>query len=139
MHHGASMHRVVVESTAYFQALSDPIRVRIIRLLADSGAEACLCDLSESLGEPDYKLSRHVKVLRQSGMLSAEKEGRWVYHKIVQEITSLKHLYLAIEALPDDDKVYASDLKKFRRLIAMRKNSRCKAEKSESTSKKRSL
>lgn len=139
MHYGATMHRVAVEPTAYFQALSDPIRVRIIRLLAESGAEACLCDLSDSLGEPDYKLSRHVKVLRQSGMLSAEKEGRWVYHKVIREIASLKHLYSAVQSLPDTDKVYAADLKKLKKLIAARVSARCKAGVSECVSRKRAL
>ena len=120
------MHRVAVDPTSYFQALSDPIRVRIVRLLADSGVEACLCDLSDSLEEPDYKLSRHVKVLRQSGILSAEKEGRWVYHKVIRDIASLKHLYAAVQSLPDTEKVYASDLKRLRKRTEARESARCK-------------
>lgn len=120
------MHRVVVEPTSYFQALSDPIRVRIVRLLADSGEEACLCDLSSSLEQPDYKLSRHVKVLRQSGILSAEKEGRWVYHKVIREIACLMHLYAAVQALPDPERIFASDLKRFRKRLETRETARCK-------------
>lgn len=122
------MHRIVLEPTAYFQALSDPIRVRIIRLLADSGAEACLCDLSESLGEPDYKLSRHVKVLRQAGLVSAEKDGRWVYHKVVKGVPSLSHLYCAIQALPDPSKIFNSDLKQLKKRVTARESARCKTD-----------
>lgn len=128
MHYGATMHRVAVHSAAYFQALSDPIRVRIVRLLADSRAEACLCDLSDSLEEPDYKLSRHVKVLRQSGILSAEKEGRWVYHKVIRGIASLKHIYAAVLSLPDPDNVYAIDLKRLKKRMGARESARCKTE-----------
>lgn len=128
MHYGATMHRVAVEPTSYFQALSDPIRVRIVRLLADSGAEACLCDLSDSLEEPDYKLSRHVKVLRQSGILSAEKEGRWVYHRVIRDLVSLKHLYAAVQSLPDPEKIYASDLKRLKKRTDARESARCKTE-----------
>lgn len=130
------MHRITVEPTAYFQALSDPIRVRIVRMLADSGLEACLCDISESLGEPDYKLSRHVKVLRQSGLLSAEKDGRWVYHKIVKGVPSLAHLYSAIQTLPDSAKVFDSDVKRLKKRVSARENARCKAEQAISRKKR---
>ncbi len=122
------MHRITVEPTAYFQALSDPIRVRIVRMLADSGLEACLCDISDSLAEPDYKLSRHVKVLRQSGLLSAEKNGRWVYHMVVKDVPSLAHLYCAIQALPDSAKVFDSDVKRLRKRVLARESARCKVE-----------
>ncbi len=139
MHYGATMHRVAVQPPSYFQALSDPIRVRIVRLLADSGAEACLCDLSDSLEEPDYKLSRHVKVLRQSGILSAEKEGRWVYHKVIREIASLKHLYAAVRSLPDKEKVFAADLKRLKKRTEARETARCKAAAADAAKKKRAV
>ncbi len=137
MHHGASMHRIAVEPASYFQALSDPIRVRIVRMLADSKLEACLCDLSESLEEPDYKLSRHVKVLRQAGLLSAEKEGRWIYHKVVSGIPTLTHLYASLLALPDPSKKFSSDLKRLKKRVSSRESARCKTDSAVSVGKKR--
>ena len=59
-----------------------------MRLLAMTGEETCLCELVDSLLEPQYKLSRHLKIIRQAGLLTAEKEGRWVYHRLVQGIES---------------------------------------------------
>jgi ArsR family transcriptional regulator len=80
------MHTINVKPQDIFQALADPIRIRIIRLLAQTGEETCLCELVDSLLEPQYKLSRHVKILRQAGLLSAEKEGRWIYHRLVRGV-----------------------------------------------------
>jgi len=87
------MYVVNLQAEHLFQALADPTRVRIVRLLAVTGEEACLCELVDSLLEPQYKLSRHVKILRQAGLLSVEKEGRWVYHRLVTGAGYLKHLY----------------------------------------------
>ena len=72
------MHVISIEPHTIFQALADPLRVRIVRLLAATEAECCLCELVDSLAEPQYSVSKHVKVLKQAGLLSAEKEGRWV-------------------------------------------------------------
>lgn len=121
------MHVLNVRPEAIFQALSEPVRIRIIRLLTVSRGEACLCDLSESLDEPDYKLSRHMKVLRQVGLLSAEKEGRWVYHKVIQGRRQLDKLYRLIEALPDIDRLFQTDLKRYQRRKSTRDDARCKS------------
>jgi len=72
-----------------------------MRLLAMTGEETCLCELVDSLLEPQYKLSRHLKIIRQAGLLTAEKEGRWVYHRLVQGIQFLEPLYQMLKALPD--------------------------------------
>ena len=80
------MHSINIKPSEIFQALADPTRIRIVRLLAETREEACLCELVDSILEPQYKLSRHVKVLRQAGLLTAEKEGRWVYHRLVEGI-----------------------------------------------------
>ena len=88
-----------------FQALCDRTRLRIVRLMATTREEACLCELVDSLVEPQYKLSRHLKVLRQVGLLAAEKDGRWVYHRLVQEPKHLKAVFKLIASLPDDESI----------------------------------
>lgn len=130
------MHVINVQTESLFQALSDPIRIRIMRLLVSSGREACLCYLSESLLEPDYKLSRHVKVLRYAGLLSAEKEGRWVYHRVIKDSDHLKVLYRFILALPDADHAFANDLERLKARVFERVEKRCKTEPSPKSRKK---
>jgi ArsR family transcriptional regulator, arsenate/arsenite/antimonite-responsive transcriptional repressor len=111
-----------------FQALSDLTRLRIVRLLADTNEEACLCEIADSLQEPEYKLSRHLKILRQAGILSAVKEGRWVYHQIVRGESFLNLLFESVRSLPDPEKVFATDQKKFKKRIPLREGGRCRTE-----------
>ncbi|MEW6400217.1 MAG: metalloregulator ArsR/SmtB family transcription factor [Chloroflexota bacterium] len=120
------MHIIQVEPQVVFQALADPIRIRIIRLLAETGEEACLCELVDSLLEPQYKLSRHVKVLRQAGLLTAEKDGRWVYHRLVRDVDYLNIAYDLLRALPDSEGLFARDLQNFHNRICLREDGRCR-------------
>lgn len=119
------MHSINVQPSEVFQALADPTRIRIVRLLAETREEACLCELVDSILEPQYKLSRHVKVLRQAGLLSAEKEGRWVYHRVVAGIPYLDRIHDVLTSLPDVDGSFAHDLENFRRRMCLRQAGRC--------------
>lgn len=109
-----------------FRALSDSTRFRIVRLLATTDEEACLCEFVDSLLEPQYKLSRHLKTLRQTGLLSTQKEGRWVYHRLVSGTEHLQTLYDWIAALPDPAGDYAADRKRFEKRLAHREDGRCR-------------
>ncbi len=126
MRYDASMRTINVKPQEVFQALADSTRIRVVRLLAETREEACLCELVDSLLEPQYKLSRHVKVLRQAGLLSAEKEGRWVYHRLVEGVPYLDRLYEALKALPDADGRFAHDVEQFRWRMCLREDGRCR-------------
>lgn len=115
---------VPIEET--FRALSDLTRLRVVRLLASTSEEACLCEFVDSLLEPQYKLSRHLKILRQTGILDAEKEGRWVYHRLVRRPDHLLNLFTLIAALPDPGGVYAADRERFEQRLAHREAGRCR-------------
>jgi len=67
-----------------FKALSEPLRLRIVRLLLDSGREAYGEELAKALHIPPYQLSRHLKVLRATGLIQERREGRWVYYSIAK-------------------------------------------------------
>lgn len=122
----ATMHAVSVNPELVFQALSDPTRIRVLRLLARGREEACLCELVDSLLEPQYKLSRHLKILRQVGLLSAEKDGRFVYHRPVMRYGHLRRLYATILALPDSRGTFALDLRRFGARMRLRESGRCR-------------
>ena len=120
------MHIIAVPAPEVFQALADPTRLRIVRLLATTKEESCLCELVDSLREPQYKLSRHLKILRQSGLLAAEKDGRWVYHRLVAGRSYLTRLWAAIRAMPDPNGEYAADLARFHKRMGLREDGRCR-------------
>jgi ArsR family transcriptional regulator len=63
-----------------FKALADRTRLRILGLL--SAGEVCVCDLHDSLGEPQPKVSRHLAYLRRTGLVSARKDGLWVHYRL---------------------------------------------------------
>lgn len=120
------MQLLTIQPEAQFQALADETRLRIIRLLAATDEEACLCELVDSLREPTYKLSRHLKILRQAGLLSSHKEGRWVYHRLVSKPPYLETLYASVRALPDQDQLYQADLARFNERMCLREGGRCR-------------
>lgn len=67
-----------------FQALSDETRLRIVRMLADG--EHCVCDLQEAVDSYQSRLSFHLKRLKDAGLVSDRKEGRWVYYTLRREV-----------------------------------------------------
>jgi ArsR family transcriptional regulator len=67
-----------------FAALGDPVRLRLLSLVADAG-EICSCDLEQPLGKAQPTVSHHTKVLADVGLLVGEKRGRWVWWRIVPE------------------------------------------------------
>jgi ArsR family transcriptional regulator len=120
------MHSVSVNPTELFQALSDQTRLRIVRLLSTFPEEdVCLCELSESVLEPEYNISRHVKILRQVGLLSFFKEGRWVYHRLVTDSPLLKDLCNLVASLPDNGSLFKGDAGRLKKQIKMREKPRC--------------
>jgi ArsR family transcriptional regulator len=61
-----------------FAALSDPVRLRLLSMIA-SADEVCSCDLLEPLGRAQPTVSHHTKALAEAGLIAGEKRGRWVY------------------------------------------------------------
>lgn len=67
---------------AFFLALSDRTRLRLLNLMGDD--EVCVCFFVEVLGEPQPKISRHLAYLRQAGVVKARREGKWMNYRIVK-------------------------------------------------------
>jgi len=68
-----------------FKALGDPTRVRLLSLIAaQSGEEACVCDLTEPVGLSQPTVSHHMKQLVDAGLVTREQRGRWAYYRLVE-------------------------------------------------------
>jgi ArsR family transcriptional regulator len=67
-----------------FAALADPVRLRLLSLVAEAG-EVCSCDLLEPLGKAQPTVSHHTKILAEAGLIVGEKQGRWVWWRVVPE------------------------------------------------------
>ena len=64
-------------------ALSDETRVEIVRLLGSG--ERCVCDLTQELDAAQSRLSFHLKVLKDAGIVRDRKDGRWVHYELDRE------------------------------------------------------
>src|SRR6185312_2149060 len=93
-----------------FHAVSDETRLALIDMLRDG--ERCVCDLQDALGAAQSRLSFHLKVLKDAGLVNDRKEGRWV------------HYSLTPEAFGEIEDVIA-ELKPARRALAVRRASGC--------------
>ncbi|MTD37470.1 metalloregulator ArsR/SmtB family transcription factor [Erwinia sp. CPCC 100877] len=64
-----------------FKHLADETRLAIALLLRDRG-ELCVCDLCRTLNAPQPKISRHLAMLRASGLLLDRRQGKWVHYRL---------------------------------------------------------
>jgi ArsR family transcriptional regulator, arsenate/arsenite/antimonite-responsive transcriptional repressor len=73
-----------VDLAAGFKALGDPIRLRLLSLIAARiGGEVCVCDLTAAFTVSGPTISHHLKVLREAGLIDSERRGTWVYYWII--------------------------------------------------------
>ena len=89
-------------STGLLEAFSDPVRLRLLNLLA-GGREVCVCHLFEALGLPQPTVSRHLAYLRKRGVVAARKEGLWVYYRLARPTSDLHRHLLAGVPLTDPE------------------------------------
>ena len=72
------------ELARVFAALGDPVRLRLLSLVA-AGGEVCSCDLEDPLGKSQPTISHHTKALADAGLITGEKRGRWMMWRIVPD------------------------------------------------------
>ncbi|HEX5365401.1 MAG TPA: metalloregulator ArsR/SmtB family transcription factor [Acidimicrobiales bacterium] len=75
-----------------FKALADPVRLRLLSLIANAPrGTACSCDLEGPVGKTQSTVSHHLSVLAEAGLVTKEKVGRWVNCTVVPErVTALR-------------------------------------------------
>lgn len=62
------------------KALSDPNRVRIIKILGVK--ELCVCELQDLIGLAQSTVSKHLKILEEAGLVDYRKEGSWFIYRL---------------------------------------------------------
>jgi ArsR family transcriptional regulator len=70
------------ESVELFKAVADPVRLRLLNLLAEG--EVCVCHLYEALDLPQSTVSRHLAYLRKRRLVVGRKEGLWVHYRLAK-------------------------------------------------------
>lgn len=64
-----------------FKILADETRLSIIMLLREAG-ELCVCDICAATSESQPKISRHMAILREAGLVLDRREGKWVHYRL---------------------------------------------------------
>ena len=65
-----------------FKAVGDETRLRILNLLIKSEKPICACEIVDSLEKTQYNVSKHIKLLKNVGLIKESKEGRWKYYSL---------------------------------------------------------
>lgn len=74
------------EIAALFRVLGEPARLQLLSsIAAQPNQEVCACELVESLGLSQPTVSHHLKVMYETGLVSKERRGNWIYYRIVRE------------------------------------------------------
>jgi ArsR family transcriptional regulator len=76
-----------------FHAFSDETRLELIHLLKKG--ERCVCDLTGALDAAQSRLSFHLKVLKDAGIVTDRKDGRWVHYELNEHAFAEAHRLLA--------------------------------------------
>jgi ArsR family transcriptional regulator len=97
------------EEVNVFKALSDPNRIRIIKMLTER--ELCMCEVREILGLSNSTVSQHLTILRNAGLLLDSKEGKWVNFRLNNKSESqfIRSVIRLVQDSFDDDETIQKD------------------------------
>ncbi len=71
------------ELASGFRALSDPVRLRVLSILAASPeGEVCVCEFVGPLGKSQPTISHHMKILSDAGLVQGDRRGKWVWYSL---------------------------------------------------------
>jgi ArsR family transcriptional regulator len=120
------------ELTVVFKALSDETRLRILKLLGRG--ELCVCDIFTTLGMSQPKVSFHLNVLKEAGLIRDRKQGRWIHYSLDDSDIFRRFLILSVsERIPEgsvaEDRRRLEDFLKDKtgegNVVALHKKERC--------------
>ena len=106
----------MMKPDSFFSILSDPTRLRALMLIQAEG-EVCVCELIFALDESQPKISRHLALMREAGMVESRREGTWMYYRINQRLPgwskeTIRHVFDHLSGLNPykDDKKYLAQM-----------------------------
>ena len=85
----ATRNTRAADAAQLFHALSDETRIAALQMLR--GGERCVCELQDELGAAQSRLSFHLKVLKDAGLVTDRREGRWAYYAIAPGALQTAH------------------------------------------------
>ncbi len=99
-----------------FKALSDPNRIRILKMLEER--ELCVCEITEILRLAASTVSKHLSLLRDADFILDRKDGKWVYYRLndIQGGTYISNLLPLLKSALPSNQIILEDREKVRKL-----------------------
>lgn len=117
-------HMPVINEELFFSALAHMTRRRIVVLLVGAG-ELCVCDIFSALEQPQAKVSRHLAVLRDSGVVTVRRQGTWIYYRLNTKLPqAFRQIVDGVLKVPDQRQRGALD--RLRLITARKQLERCR-------------
>jgi ArsR family transcriptional regulator, arsenate/arsenite/antimonite-responsive transcriptional repressor len=108
----------------FAKAFTDPTRIRIIAALRHS--EFCVCELSDAMEMSQSTLSTHLQVIRQAGLVTTRKDGKWIYYAIEPgQAALIDAVFAHHQAAIDADKRLQRDAQRLHKRLKIRVDGRC--------------
>ncbi|MGI6643295.1 MAG: ArsR/SmtB family transcription factor [Bacillota bacterium] len=108
-----------------FKALSDLTRLRALRMILISGGPLCVCEISEALGLPQYRVSKHLAILRQAGLVTDSRVGTWVYYSVPQDLSEFTGGLCDLVREHLSGPVFEDDAQRLKARLELREDGRC--------------
>ena len=108
------------------KALADENRLRILMALQEG--EICVCQITELMGLAMSTVSKHLSILYQAGLVSARKEGRWMYYSLPEKgtPTAAREAVAWVRRSLEGNERIAEDAKRMKKVLAMDLSELCK-------------
>jgi len=107
-----------------FKALGDETRLRLVNLFLQTDEDLCVCEMVDTLGLPQYQISKHLTILKNAGLLQANRAGTWVYYRLDREESPLLHDLFNVLSRHLGH-VFAADAGKLTQRLALREAGKC--------------
>ena len=114
------------QKLAVFKALSDETRLRVLILLARQ--ELCVCEIEETLKLSQSRVSRHLTVLRNAGLVLDRRNGTWIHYRLAPPRDDLERtLQKCLRKCFDEVPAVIEDLNRLKVVLSKERESTCAA------------
>ncbi len=110
--------------TDALKAIADSNRLRLFWLLVHIDDRICVAEAMDVLGETHYNVSRNLKILQKAGLVTAHKEGKWVFYTLKRDGSPfLAQLLEVVKCIPEQE--LETEIQKCHLRLALREKGQC--------------
>lgn len=111
--------------TTALKALADATRLRAYHLIVTADQPVCVCELADALGLPQYRISKHLAVLRQAGLVIDSRVGTWVHYSGTSPESEFTKLLRTLIKETVKSSELEQDVRKLQVRLTLRRDDEC--------------